>query len=305
MKLDYNILWVDGVADWVEAGKDELAAYLFSRGFELEVAHLRRAPSSAEMLELMLNRCHLLLIDCNLGEKRTGADLLETIRGQGIFTEAVLYSSDPDLLKKAKKKSLEGVYWAEKDDNFADKAKKIIDLTIRKVMDLSTMRSLAVAEMADIVPVLNEVILQGDKKAINEECKRFRRKFIDVIFKSLRERSKTFENISPRFRRNFTSLLTETNYMDISVRWRAAVYAAGLLKADEESVGVLNKYIGVLNRLNDITSGQAEKGDDGQERIIGKFKPYSWEDALKIRLDLLKQRDNLIKIIKAADNEEN
>ncbi|MDR0354866.1 MAG: hypothetical protein LBJ64_03930 [Deltaproteobacteria bacterium] len=65
MRLDYKILWVEDVADWVDACAGELETHMFSRGFELKVSHLGQAPNDEEMQELVLDQYHLILMDYN------------------------------------------------------------------------------------------------------------------------------------------------------------------------------------------------------------------------------------------------
>jgi hypothetical protein len=223
--------------------------------------------------------------------------VIEKIRRLEIVTEAVFYSADRDLLEQAKQKSLEGVYWAERDDNFTDKVKKIIDLTIRRVMDLPAMRGLAVTETADLDPVMNELILLGDKKASVEQSKRFRKKIVDKISESLKDKSKKFDDIIGNYSNDLTSLLADTRFMDSNKRCRFACDAAKLLTADEKCVSILKGYFDVLTQRNDLAHGHTEKDDHGIEMIKGNNKSYSIEDALQIRLSLLKHRDNLKKIL--------
>jgi CheY-like chemotaxis protein len=294
MRLDYKILWVEDTTDWVETYTDELRDYLRSLGFLLYVTPQTRAPVTQDEIQgLKLDQYHLILMDYDLGAGKNGAEVIQQIRDLDIITEVIFYSGTPDYLERAKERPLEGVYWAARDDSFSDRVNQIINLTIRRVMDLPAMRGLAVAEIANLDHVMNDLIIYHDSKASDEQRNSFRGKMVERLAKSVEGRANKLKTNETKFLEDLELLLMDTVFMDSDKRWRAVRDVANACEVDEECKSILKEYDNLLKQRNDLAHGHSDRGDDGIERIKGKNQDYSMEDALKIRLELLKHKDNL------------
>ncbi len=297
MRLDYNILWVEDTTDWVDTYRDEIEEHLHSLGFKLNVDSQTQAPVAPEDIQrLTRDQYHLILMDYELGQGKNGADVIRQIRGFGIITEVVFYSADSNNLTQAKGTPLEGVYWATRDD-FSQRVNQIIRLTIRRVMDLPAMRGLAVAEIADLDQMMNSLIaIYHDKQNTEDAKNAFRTKIVDRLTRSVQDRATQFDGKKNQFLANLELLLNDTTgFLDSTKRWRvvSSDVANSVCQADEECLSILKEYESILKQRNDLAHGYSHRDSDGIEKIKGREKEYSMEDALQIRLGLLKHKDNL------------
>lgn len=157
MRLTYNILWFENDEDYIASARQGIEDFLDDLGFSLEV----ESYSGTNFDEVVVGneKWNLILMDYDLGEVKTGDSVIETIRNLHIPTEVIFYSSIIDNVENVvNKKSFEGLYWCDRDKEFDDKVRTIIELTLRKVMDVTNMRGLVMAECADIDQKMDEII---------------------------------------------------------------------------------------------------------------------------------------------------
>jgi CheY-like chemotaxis protein len=156
MRLDYWILWFEDKPSWLEPIQDGLGIKLGDLGFRLLVD---RQSNGENLAKLSKNpKFDLVLMDFDLqttnGEKVNGDELIRQIRQtHGVFTEIVFYSNKAvGGLRSAvfENGKSDGVYCFNRNDrDFSDSVMKIIDTTIKKVLDTNNMRGLAMASVAN------------------------------------------------------------------------------------------------------------------------------------------------------------
>lgn len=183
MRLKYNILWFENDEDYIESAKQGIEDFLDDLGFSLEV----EAYSGSAFDEAVVGneKWNLILMDYDLGEEKTGDGVIETIRNLHIPTEVIFYSSIIDNVENVvNKKSFEGLYWCDRDKEFDDKVRTIIGLTLRKVMDVTNMRGLVMAECADIDQKMDEIITYCHDVKGEEEQTAFKAELVGIIQES-------------------------------------------------------------------------------------------------------------------------
>lgn len=291
MRLDYKLLWVEDEVDWVDTYKEALEEYLYSIGFKLEVCQVRKAPRAEEISSMDLDKYHLIFMDYELGAGSTGRDVIQSIRQAGNITEVVFYSANPHLYSEIRESALEGVYWANRDDQFEDRVKSIITLTIRRVMDLPAMRGLAVTEVSDIDHLMEEIITKHFHTQLDEDGKAaLKRKIYKKIKDSAKELYEKACGDESRCMDDIVNLL-EHGGMDSNKRWRAVKNVIASCTDDQECLGIFEEYPEILKQRNDLAHGHT-KVNDGVECVVGKNSTYELSHATQIRQDLLKHRDN-------------
>lgn len=155
MKLDYSILWFEDKPDWLEPVQGILEIEMEDLGFRLFVDNQANGNNLAELVSNP--KFDLILMDFDLqktrGEDMNGDELIRQIRhDHGVLTEVVFYSVNKmDVLRDALHKSgtSDGVYYFSRDKDIAPNIQKIINTTIKKVMDTNNMRGLAMASVAN------------------------------------------------------------------------------------------------------------------------------------------------------------
>jgi len=177
VKLDYSILWFEDKPGWLEPVQEILEINMDDLGFRLNVD---RQPNGSHLAELASDsKFDLILMDYDLqktdGKKINGDELIRQIRQeQNVYTEIVFYSNiSVEQLRTAvfENGKSDGVYCFNRSDkDFPDNISKIINTTIKKVMDTNNMRGLAMASVADCDRHVIDAIatrwaqLKGDNK---------------------------------------------------------------------------------------------------------------------------------------------
>ncbi len=153
MKLDYKILWIEDDQGWITSVKSEIERFIQSKGHN----PIFEIPSSIDTDYIKNNsfdEYDLMLIDYTLPglSEDSGDKLIEKIRAKKIYTNIVFYTNVTDKLQQEiQDKKLDGVYFFDRtqleiedlEDLFA-----LIDFFIKKDMDNSSLRGIAMAEVA-------------------------------------------------------------------------------------------------------------------------------------------------------------
>jgi len=204
MKLKYNLLWFEDSDTYLDSLKPRIEEYLENLGFE-PIINVK--PNGNDLEELTEDdELDLILMDFNLNTGSAGDEngnvLINKIRDHKLYTEIIFYSALPEF-EDAIERRLEGVFFSERRDLF-EKAKKIIDLTVKKNQDINNMRGLVIAETIDLESKMDNLILtyfgsDDEKKGV---CGKILdpdfnvlsiTNKMDLITKILKERIKTLE----------------------------------------------------------------------------------------------------------------
>lgn len=158
MGLQYNILWVD---DRVEEYKileinNEIESYIREQFFEPHI-YMYEIVEEAEK-ELKSRKYDVIFSDFNISENKSGEDFINYIRKQNVNTEVLFYSAKQDLPII----SLDRISFLNlKRDASYDELKKkmisLIDLTIEKLNDLTSLRGLVMAETSELDKNMEDV----------------------------------------------------------------------------------------------------------------------------------------------------
>lgn len=164
MRLAFQLLIVDDQPDAAESAIGLLEDHLRDKGFDLN----RTLPGdlSAEALrDFVQNQGHgrpydLVMIDFDLQQPNdTGAVAAARLRDALPYTDMIFYSSmhRPDLLRLLTEQEVQGVFVASRPE--LDSALTgLADTIIGKVVDITHMRGLAMAEVADMDVVMEQAL---------------------------------------------------------------------------------------------------------------------------------------------------
>lgn len=159
MRINYKILWIDDDEGLVKLYEPSIKEYLDSLGFNLVLNYLEDGDDVSKLPESDFDY-DLILLDYNLGdEKKTGEEIIKKIQSDDFTIETLFYSSQPgfhDLINKSG--GLQRTSFCEGKEYLEDKIKKVINLSIRKVQDVSNMRGLVIAEAIDIESKMERIL---------------------------------------------------------------------------------------------------------------------------------------------------
>ena len=174
MSLAVNVFWVEDHAKFFDLATPHFKR-VFKEEFALEFHCPRRFGSYEEAkveIESGLEIYDLALIDYSLDERgkaKTGADLVKKLRSSGIYTEVIFYSgktdeAENDLIKKGL--GLSGIHLVRRDNTkefVEDNCLPRMRATLAKVLNLTRMRGIMVAEMAEIETKLAELVINDSR----------------------------------------------------------------------------------------------------------------------------------------------
>jgi len=155
MRLKYSILWFEDNERYYDVVNEDVSEYLEELGYTPD---LERRSDDSDLMEKMNEKdIDLILVDYNLKGELKGDRLVETIRNNELYTEAIFYAQNPKDLQKIGR--FEGIFITHRDD-LPEKTKKIIDLTIKKNQDFGNIRGLFIAETIDMAKQMEHILSQ-------------------------------------------------------------------------------------------------------------------------------------------------
>jgi len=159
MNLTYKILWFEDQRDFVDVYISDLKKYIERLGFQFINPHVETDNSNTDTINY--NEYDLILMDYKLSDGNKGDSIINRIRELNIFTEVVFYSSTnlEELRLTIQKNELDGVFCVSRSEAaFLPKVKDIINLTLRKVLDLNALRGIVMATVSDFDEKMLEII---------------------------------------------------------------------------------------------------------------------------------------------------
>jgi DNA-binding NarL/FixJ family response regulator len=159
MNLSYKILWFEDALRWAQPLVREIKTFVEDMGFVFLEPKFERDNSNIDSINY--EEFDLILMDYNLSGIEKGDILINRIREHNFFSEIVFYSEigAPKLRQAVLENELDGVYCSDRQpDSFLLKVQEVIKTTVRKVLDLNTMRGIVMAETSNIDEKMLEII---------------------------------------------------------------------------------------------------------------------------------------------------
>lgn len=321
MRLKYNILWFDDDTDWIESVEDEITDFLLDNGFILNFENHRNAIKLDNVITDMKNNVKdidIILMDYKLLNHDKGDAIIKKIREQEVLTEILFYSQDAAVRNKFKEECIEGIYFSNRSD-FLVRLFQIIPHTIKKVLDLTNMRGLVIAEASSLDLSLNELLLNMITLLDNHSpCQR--QVVIDKVFTKRLSQAHKIKDIdhkyeyvdgTPNIKFNVKATEILAHHMDIStflenmesserVESINKLYKIVKEKVDvnQEKLTFFKKYKNDIIDVRNVLAHVTEDIVDGKTVLKSKIKGYeqftfTHGEFAKIRKSLISHTDNI------------
>jgi len=330
MNLQYNILWFENDKGWLHSIQEQIEDFFFDDGFLVKIIPYKNAKlldSTIRDIKSGQLDIDIVLMDYNLLDGDKGNDIIRRIRDKEIYTEIIFYSQKTEVKEKFKDECIEGIYFSERKD-FLLRFKQIVPHTIKKVIDLTNMRGLVMAQTSLLDLEMNKLILSILKYIDSkDECRRemlvekvFHKRL--VMAHQIKEIEHTVEKVKKKDKIifNVTAKLKQEYISDISILLEKVEssdrykFVNSLLKEnlcidivinDEHSI--FKKYDKeIINKRNILAHVKEELDENGKKVLKSHFKGYekfvfSHEDFKQIRQDLITHKENIEKMIEIVN----
>ncbi|MGE4496430.1 MAG: hypothetical protein AB7E48_01010 [Deferribacterales bacterium] len=157
MRLNYKVLWLDDQIRSVNDEIEEVKTYINSKGFYPDFT--TESTFTRMYIEKQLSQpWNIIVFDYDTGNAEfSGLTAIDTVRRCEYYTEIVIYTTTQSNLDKIRTEFKEGVFSSLRD-NVVEKVKTVIDLTLKKIMDVNVMRGLVLASVAENDFLMNKVL---------------------------------------------------------------------------------------------------------------------------------------------------
>lgn len=296
MNTKFNILWFEDTDEWYEPARQSLEDYIKALHF-LPIFIREKSIIEDELKKKIDNtNFDLIIADLNLSDGTTGKQAIEIIRANDVLADILFYSNDgkdkiSDIIRT---EIFEGVYLSLRDEFvFDEKAKKLINKTIRRAEDILNIRGMLMDSVSDFDARMRECICAFLSKypKKHQELDEFA---YDLVHGHL---EKNIREINCN-KLDFISKTIKSSYLLDSNKLSRIIHKIfnEYLKNDS-MVDFHNQYSTfILKERNSLAHIKKENGNDGFyfRDNDGKDVQYDSEKCKQIRGNLIKY-DELLK----------
>jgi CheY-like chemotaxis protein len=265
MRLEFRLLIVDDDPSSIGQGLEIFRDYLRKQGFSLqEVVAADLSPNGIRKLARKTGRDYdLVIIDFNLGRGDTnGSDAAAKFRKELQYTDIIFYSSDPniDLWSKLAESKVAGVFIADRT-RIDESLVGVTETIIGKAIDLTHMRGIAMAEVAEM-----DVMMEETLRFVIESKVTGARELGAKILKKLKESGeqnlKRLEGLIDK--NDVTSIVGDSRIFSSTHKFLAVKRAVNLLAAKPAALKVLEAYEkDIIANRNTLAHAMDQAGDNG------------------------------------------
>jgi len=199
MRMNFNILWVDDLADQVEPLKEAIENMLRKQGFRLNVALAANLDEAMKYVsdDVYNDNIDLILMDYNLGKLPDGGDVMVEVRRRCQYKDIIFYSatSTKDLSTVVAGKKIQGVFTANRT-NFKYVVDGVIESIIRRTIDIDHSRGIVMGATSDIDMMIFEYLQKKFGSFSEERKNNAMKKIIGAIRRKEVERSSAIDMMS-------------------------------------------------------------------------------------------------------------
>lgn len=310
MKLEYNILWIDNdLKEYVENGSlRDVEEILTEKGFEPNV---EKVFDEADLDEFINKHDYDLIIsDYNL-ENTTGDVIIENIRTQKKSdSEILFYTAQPESSFKDKTQVMERLWMIDRltfhigRENLIDKIEKVINLTLKKLLELNATRGLITAATSHLDVEIEEIYYTLIDKPVNEEVK----PKIEKIFRTdyMEIRKNLLKKCKAQRDSHTADYKTYFSQSDAFRKWDLLKELISLSVPNGFDLDLFKEYfkevIDVRNKFAHAKAVEVEGRLVLKGHIEGKDFEFTEESCIKIRQDLINHKRNIETLKQSINN---
>ncbi|MBX7042139.1 MAG: hypothetical protein K1X85_04460 [Ignavibacteria bacterium] len=307
MKLDYNILWIDNdLKDYIDNGSiKDVEEVLTVKGFEPNIELVFDEANLDAFIDK--HDYDLIISDYNL-ENTTGDVIIERIRVEKqLDTEILFYTAQTENSFKNMEEVRNRLAFIERltfqigRDRLLDKIEKVINLTLKKLLDLNATRGLITAATSHLDVEIEEIYYILIDKPVDDDVKPRIEKIFRTDYKEIKKN--LLKKCKAQRDSHTADYITYFSQSDAFRKWDLLKELISISVPDGFDLDLFKKYYGeVIDVRNKFAHAKAVEVKGRlvlKGRIDGKDFEFSEENCIKIRQDLINHRRN-IESLKAA-----
>ena len=301
MKLEFSLLVVDDQPENINQAIQDLEEHLETKGFTLK-REIVKEPNEQHIQELAQSEgknYDLVMVDYKLGEGiGDGAVVARRLRQLLPYVDMVFFSGAPvrELLSQLSEHSVSGVF-AQTRQELGDTLSGLADTVIGKVVDVTHMRGIAMAEIAEMDVLMEETLINvfqfPDTQIINAE-----KRTIQKLRKRISETPNRFDDYYERH--GLTGVIQDSSLFSFANKYQAIIRVAKYLPREGSAASGLpaNFDQDIIQNRNMLAHAKESTTGDGQtvlhSKIPGKAKVEIDEDWMSgFRKKILEHRSAL------------
>jgi hypothetical protein len=299
MKLEYNILWIDNdLQSYIDNNSvNSISDFLFERGFEPTIETLFDEAD----LEFFIGKhdYDLIISDYNL-EHTTGDVIIEQIRNvKHLDTEILFYTARDNYKTKPEVKErlafIERLTFQIGRDNLLSKIERVIDLTLKKLLELNATRGLITAATSSLDVEIEEIYFLLIEMPIDDALKLRFEKIFKTDYKEVKKR--LLKQCKAQRDAYTNDLKTYFSLSDAFRKWDILKEILRLNIPNGFDLDLFKRYYSeVIDIRNKFAHAKAEQ-IDGKTVLRGQFGgsgfQFDVDACIKIRKDLINHKRNI------------
>lgn len=309
MKLEYNILWIDNdLKDYIDNGSiKDVEEILTEKGFEPNIELVFDEANLDKFIDK--HDYDLIISDYNL-ENTTGDVIIERIRiEKQLDTEILFYTAQTENSFKNKEEVRNRLAFIERltfqigRDRLLDKIEKVINLTLKKLLELNATRGLITAATSHLDVEIEEIYYTLIDKPVNGDVKPKIEKIFRTDYKEIKKN--LLKKCKAQRDSHTADYKTYFSQSDAFRKWDLLKELISISIPDGFDLDLFKKYyeevIDIRNKFAHAKAVEVEGRLVLKGHIEGKDFEFTEESCIKIRQDLINHKRN-IEVLKQAIN---
>lgn len=308
MTLDFELLVIDDDPGPSQQALQALRDHLDGLGFELAVTEHAADFSDATLTKLSRaggRNYDLVMIDYRLdSDDQDGATVARRLRTELPYTDMVFYSSDPTaaLLGELAKQEVDGVFVARRQE-LGDSLTGLADTVIRKTVDLTHMRGMVMAEVAEMDTLLEEALAGVLDSGLPLPSDAGRRAVAKLCNSMRKDAERSEQRVEAG---KLAEVVRNSRLFGLDRKFRLLVKVAEKLPDRPPELDVLATFKDDIIDRRNVLAHVREESADGGTKILRSIKPaaanviFDDERMKELRLLLRKHKPALIALCDAV-----
>ena len=301
MRLEYNILWIDNnLDDYVGNGSVEsINEFLREKGFNPQI---QLVYDEGEIDKYLNVEYDLIISDFNLNKENGDVVIYKLRAEKDISTEIFFYSARTNFMEdegvKEKMAFMERINFHFSRDNLMEKIENVIELTLKKLLNINATRGLITAETSDLDAIIEDITINLQANLLKKSQEDLDKLIADYIDDFLAKSPQRF-----MAKHQEIGFANSMKFIEANRKWK--MFRASLKEYNKKIQNpAITEFLqqnktyfnDVIDIRNKFAHARAEE-KDGKLVLLGQYgkEDFEFDEAacISIRRNLIMHRENI------------